>query len=143
MSKIITKNSDNTVSITFASPHWEGTMEELAKKVVPTGLTYKVVEDSVIPTDKTFRNAWEYSDGTISVNITKAKNLWKEKIRGARKSKLEALDVDFMKAQETGADTSAIVSKKKELRDYPAKVDSATTTDEIKAVWDTDKLGDK
>ena len=48
-----------------------------------------------------------------------------------------------MKAQETGADTSSIVTKKQELRDYPTQVDSATTTDEIKAVWNTDKLGDK
>lgn len=79
----------------------------------------------------------------ITVNITKAKNIWKDKIRRARKPKLESLDVEFMQAQETGADTSAIVAKKKELRDYPAQVDSATTTDEIKAVWDTDKLGDK
>ena len=79
----------------------------------------------------------------ITVNINKAKNIWKDKIRVARKSKLEELDTEFMKAQETSADTSAIVAKKKELRDYPAKVDSATTTDEIKAVWDTDKLGDK
>ena len=75
----------------------------------------------------------------ITVNIAKAKNLWKDKIRRARKSKLEALDIEFMQAQETGADTSAIIAKKKELRDYPAKVDSATTVDEIKAVWDTDK----
>ena len=79
----------------------------------------------------------------ITVNIAKAKNLWKDKIRRARKSKLEALDIEFMQAQETGADTSAIIAKKKELRDYPAKVDSATTVDEIKAVWDTDKLGQK
>ena len=79
----------------------------------------------------------------ITVNIAKAKNLWKDKIRRARKSKLEALDIEFMQAQETGADTSTIVAKKKELRDYPAKVDSATTVDEIKAVWDTDKLGEK
>tara|TARA_Y100000114_G_scaffold95975_1_gene89299 strand:- start:33 stop:224 length:192 start_codon:yes stop_codon:yes gene_type:complete len=57
--------------------------------------------------------------------------------------KLEELDVEFVRAQETGADTSAIVAKKKELRDFPAQVDSATTTDEIKAVWDTDKLGEK
>ena len=48
-----------------------------------------------------------------------------------------------MKAQETGADTAAIVAKKQELRDYPTQVDSATTTEEIKAVWNTDKLGDK
>jgi len=79
----------------------------------------------------------------ITVNITKAKNIWKDKIRRARKPKLESLDVEFMQAQETGADTSAIVAKKKELRDFPSQVDSATTTDEIKAVWDTDKLGDK
>ena len=79
----------------------------------------------------------------ITVNIAKAKNIWKDKIRTARKPKLEALDIEFMQAQETSADTSAIVAKKKELRDYPAKVDSATTVDEIKAVWDTDKLGDK
>ena len=79
----------------------------------------------------------------LKINIDKAKNIWKNKIRVARKSKLEELDVEFVRAQETGADTSDIVAKKKELRDFPAQVDSATTTDEIKAVWDTDKLGDK
>ena len=79
----------------------------------------------------------------LKINIDKAKNIWKDKIRVARKPKLEELHVEFVRAQETGADTSAIIAKKKELRDFPAQVDSATTTDEIKAVWDTDKLGDK
>ena len=79
----------------------------------------------------------------ITININKAKEIWKDKIRVARKPKLEELDVQYMKAQESSSDTSAIVIKKQELRDYPAQVDSATTTDEIKAVWDTDKLGDK
>lgn len=79
----------------------------------------------------------------ITINISKAKNIWKDKIRVARKPKLEELDVEYTKALESGADTSAIVTKKQELRDFPAQVDSATTTDEIKAVWDIDKLGDK
>ena len=79
----------------------------------------------------------------ITVNINKAKEIWKDKIRAARKPKLEELDVEYMRAQEIGSDTSAIITKKQELRDYPAQVDSATTTDEIKAVWDTDKLGAK
>ena len=79
----------------------------------------------------------------MTINIDKAKDIWKDKIRFARKPKLEELDIEFVKAQETSSDTSAIVAKKQELRDYPAQVDSATTTDEIKAVWDTDKLGDK
>ena len=79
----------------------------------------------------------------LTVNISKAKDIWKDKIRTARKPKLEELDVQYMKAQESSSDTSAIVIKKQELRDYPSQVDSAATTDEIKAVWDTDKLGDK
>lgn len=79
----------------------------------------------------------------ITINIDKAKNIWKDKIRVARKPKLEELDIKFTKAQETEADTSAIITKKQELRDYPTQVDSATTTDEIKAVWNTDILGDK
>ena len=79
----------------------------------------------------------------IIINIDKAKDIWKDKIRFARKPKLEELDVEFIKAQETGSDTSAITTKKQELRDYPAQVDSATTTDEIKAVWDIEKLGEK
>jgi len=79
----------------------------------------------------------------MTINIDKAKDIWKDKIRFARKPKLEELDIEFVKAQETSSDTSAIVAKKQELRDFPAQVDSATTTDEIKAVWDTDKLGDK
>ena len=78
----------------------------------------------------------------VTINIAKAKDIWKDKIRLARKPKLEELDVEFIKAQETSSDTSAIVAKKQDLRDSPAQVDSATTIDEIKAVWDTDKLGD-
>ena len=53
----------------------------------------------------------------ITIDISKAKEVWKEKIRDARKSALEKLDVDFIKAQEQGSDTTAIVSNKQTLRD--------------------------
>ena len=59
----------------------------------------------------------------LTTNITKAKNIWKDKIRVARKPKLEELDVEFTRAQETIADTSdGIVAKKKELRDFIDKI---------------------
>ena len=78
----------------------------------------------------------------ITIDISKAKEVWKNKIRIARKSVLENLDVDFVKAQEAGTDTTSIVADKNTLRDLPEQVDTATTTDEIKAVWN-DMLGDK
>jgi phosphotransferase system IIA component len=78
----------------------------------------------------------------ITIDITKAKEVWKNKIRVARKSVLEKLDVDFIKAQEAETSTTAIVADKQTLRDLPNQVNTATTTDEIKDVWN-DLLGDK
>ena len=78
----------------------------------------------------------------ITIDISKAKDIWKDKIRDARKPALEKLDVNFVKAQETSIDTTSIVADKQTLRDLPSQVDTATTTDEIKAVWN-DLLGDK
>mgnify|MGYP001164187897 FL=1 len=80
---------------------------------------------------------------SITINMTKAKNIHKNAIREKRKPLLEALDIEFQKALETGADTSAIVAKKNALRDAPANsaIDAATTPDELKASWDTAVLG--
>jgi len=78
----------------------------------------------------------------ITIDIAKAKDVWKDKIRVARKPALEKLDVDFVKAQEQGNSTTQIVTDKNTLRDLPDQVDTATTVDEIKAVWN-DMLGDK
>ena len=78
----------------------------------------------------------------ITIDITKAKEVWKDKIRIKRAKALKKLDIDFMKAQEAGTDTTSIVADKNTLRDLPEQVDTATTVDEIKAVWN-DMLGDK
>jgi hypothetical protein len=60
--KIIYPNDTGGVSILVSSLHWKGTMEELAQKDVPSGKPYKIVEDSDIPSDRTFRDAWEYQE---------------------------------------------------------------------------------
>ena len=79
----------------------------------------------------------------IQINMAKAKQLHIENIRIARESKFAALDIEFQKALETGADTSSIVAKKQALRDAPAAsgISTAATTDELVAQWDTSILG--
>tara|TARA_B110000008_G_scaffold150768_1_gene152072 strand:+ start:989 stop:1219 length:231 start_codon:yes stop_codon:yes gene_type:complete len=69
----------------------------------------------------------------ITVDITKAKVITKDRLRADRKPLLEAQDILFMKAQEAGTSTSAIVTEKQRLRDITKQVDSMTTTDELKA----------
>jgi hypothetical protein len=70
----------------------------------------------------------------VSVNITKAKAITKDKLRAERKPLLEAQDVAFMKAQEAGSDTSAIVTEKQRLRDITGDyVNDMDTLDKLKA----------
>ena len=56
----------------------------------------------------------------ITIDITKAKEVWKNKIRFKRGTALKKLDVDFMRAQEAGTSTTSIAPDKKTLRDLPA-----------------------
>jgi hypothetical protein len=69
----------------------------------------------------------------MTVNITKAKVITKDRLRADRAPLLEAQDVLFMKAQEAGSSTTAIVTEKNRLRDITNQVDSMTTTDQLKA----------
>ena len=69
----------------------------------------------------------------MEVNITKAKAITKDRLRADRTPLLAAQDILFMKAQEAGTSTSAIVTEKQRLRDITNQVDSMTTTDELKA----------
>ena len=70
----------------------------------------------------------------ITISIPKAKDITKDRLRADRKPLLEAQDILFMKAQESGADTTDIVAEKQRLRDITKDVDSCTTTDQLKAL---------
>lgn len=67
--RIIYKTEENTVAVIIPSQEWTGTMEELAQKDVPTGLKYKIVEDSDIPSDRSFRNAWEVDESLLTDGV--------------------------------------------------------------------------
>ena len=68
----------------------------------------------------------------ITIDIAKAKEITKEKLRADRKPLLEAQDVLFQRALETGADTTDIVTEKQRLRDITNDVDAMTTEEELK-----------
>ena len=88
----------------------------------------------------------------IGINIDKAKEIHKEKIRAVRNPLLQEKDVEYMRALELG-DTekvSEIVTEKQALRDATAIVNDVTptatsvlgVTSELKQVWDADVLGE-
>ena len=69
----------------------------------------------------------------ITINIEKAKEITKEKLRADRKPLLEAEDVKFQRALETGADTTDIVAEKQRLRDITNDVDAMTTEAQLRS----------
>jgi hypothetical protein len=68
----------------------------------------------------------------MQINMTKAKDITKDRLRADRKPLLEAQDILFIRAQEASSDTTAIVTEKQRLRDITNQVDSMTTLDQLK-----------
>ena len=97
------------------------------------------------PSDRHFRGAWVLNGDVISEDMTKAKEIFKDKIRSVRQPLLDAEDVVYMKALEASDSSAqaASVAKKKKLRDAPADtaIENADTTAKLKAAWDASTLG--
>ena len=70
----------------------------------------------------------------ITINLAKAKDITKDRLRADRKPLLEAQDILFMQAQEVGSDTTAIVAEKNRLREITDDTDACTTLDQLKAL---------
>lgn len=110
----------------------------MTRSLIKIGATSYDAADYTVPAERTFRNAWEADAdaGVISVDMTAAKDIWRDKIRQARVNPLADLDTAYMKALETGADTTQIIADKQALRDAPSHsdIDAATTPEELAAV---------
>lgn len=60
--RIIYPTDEGGVAVIIPAPDCGLTIEEIAAKDVPAGKPYKIIDVSEVPSDRTFRNAWEYSE---------------------------------------------------------------------------------
>lgn len=112
------------------------TLDYVIEKSIPDGTPYKIVSDD-FAIDGEYFDAYEFDEATGAVvNIDKAKSIHRKKFREARKPKLEALDVAFMRAVEQAdiAKQAEIAAQKQALRDVTL-TPLPDTLPEIKAVW--------
>ena len=100
---------------------------------------------ATVPSDRHFRGAWSLSGSVISEDMTKAKEIFKDKIREVRAPLLAAEDVTYMKAIEADDSSAktASATAKTALRDAPAAsaITNAADIAALKAAWDTAVLG--
>ena len=70
----------------------------------------------------------------ITINLDKAKEITKARLRVEREPLLQEQDVLFQRALESAADTTEIVAEKQRLRDITTLVDNCTTTDQLRVL---------
>lgn len=134
--RIVFQRQDGGVSVVIPVASLD--IHEIARQAVPPGTSYSVLEETEIPSDRYFRSAWTYNGESVVIDMAKAREVHKDRIRADRKPLLEALDIEFMRAVELGdAEKQAEISaKKQELRDattHPG-IAVASTPDELRAV---------
>lgn len=116
---------DGGIAVIIPAHECGMTIEQIAAKDVPAGVAFNIVSSADIPSDRTFRNAWEHCPiKGAKVSVPKAKAIHLEKLRSFRTPKLAALDIEYQKADEAG-DTQAkktIAAKKQALRDVTKAV---------------------
>jgi len=128
---IIFTNDNGGVSVCV--PTGELSIEQVQSKDCPAD-SYIVAASSLPEEDNDFFNAWEQTRGIVTVNLSKAKEITKSRLRAEREPLLAAQDIAFQRALETGADTSTIVAEKQRLRDVTQLVDACTSTAQLRAL---------
>lgn len=126
----------NTIGETLTT---DAEIEQRAWNKLPkNAINPQWIDPGAIPTDRTFRNAWKESGAGIAVDLPKAREIHRNKLRGLRKPKMDALDIAYMRADELGDTTEKqrIAVLKQALRDVTADpaILTASTPEELKAV---------
>lgn len=129
--------------IAGATAEWAETEDEflgrvVAKSIPPAATAMQTVDESAIPVDHTFRDAWRVRVGGIEHDMGVCREIQRNKLREMRKPLMRELDISFMRACEIG-DTeaqAAIALQKQTLRDVTAdpRLDAAATPEELKLV---------
>ena len=128
---IIFQNEQGGVSVCI--PTGELSIEQVLTKDCPAGAM--IVDSDTLPNEHNdFFNAWELNGTTVTVNLTKAKAITKDRLRMERAPLLVAQDVLYMRATEANQDTTAIVAEKQRLRDITQLADQANTLEQLKQI---------
>jgi hypothetical protein len=134
MSQVIIFSNENG-GVSTCIPTGEISIEAVLAKDVPKGRGGRIVEQTSLPNQyNDFYDAWEMDSTSVTVNLTKAKELTKKRLRNEREPLLAAQDVLFQRAQEANANTTAIVAEKNRLRDITDLADAATTLEQLRAL---------
>lgn len=113
----------------------ENIADEIAKAQIDA-VEWRRIGPDEVPADRTFRNAWKDDGKALGVDLPKARDIHRERLRTLRAPLLTALDAEFQRSYKDPAAMDAIEAKKQALRDVTADpaIEAAKTPEDLKAV---------
>ena len=135
MRKILFTNTDGSLYVVYPVRNTYGEtlttdaeIEQRAWDKLPVDAINPVfVDESVIPTDRTFRNAWEHGGNSITQNIEKAKAIAHDKRRQARSAEFAPLDIKATIPFEAVSAEAARALIRTKYAEVQTAIDTATT----------------
>lgn len=114
----------------------ESVLAEEVSRAVPDALGYRIIDESEIPKDRTFRDALKDDGKSLGYEMAKARDIVRQNIRHTRASAMPLLDNKWMRAIGQGKkfDADAIENDRQRWRDAPAdpRIDSSANVEELK-----------
>ncbi len=134
--RIVYSTPDGGVAVVI--PSGELPIEQVLAKDVPEGVEAEIVEIANVPSDRTFRGAWEKSGRNVVTNLTKAKDIAHDKRRAARAKEFAPLDVEATipsRASQAEAARQAIRNKYAAMQE---QMDAAESVEQLKSLLPED-----
>ena len=129
--KIVYKNTDGTVGVITPAKKCKLTIEEIAKKDVPKGLDWRIVDVDLIPTSRNYRMAWtdDNPTDTVDVDLERAKDVQKQlMIQKAQervgKDDFNQQDFTVVKAEIEAISLKSVTSLEDLYNTFPASIDN-------------------
>jgi hypothetical protein len=136
--QLVTKERRNGETVWEQEPTDEAIAAVIAKADLDC-VSWRRITAADIPADRYFRNAWTDGGAAIAVDMPKARDIHRDRMRQARQPRLAALDIEYQRADERGdaAAKADIAARKQALRDVTADpaIEAAKTPEDLHAVW--------
>ena len=133
--EVVTVRLSKTKTLRILPPTDEEIEQRAWDKLPPDALNPQFIQPTDLPTEWMFRNAWKIDNG-VSVDMEKAREIYKNHLRHLRAPKLAALDIEYQRADELGDidQKKAIAVRKQALRDITAdpRIAAAATPEALK-----------
>lgn len=139
--RVLFTNDQGGLSVVIPAP---GVSEEEVLKTIPKGTAFEIVDIEAVPSDRTFRNAWEHcAENKVKVNVDSAKEITHERRRTKRAEDFAPFD-EIIAKQIPGKSATEAEASRQEIRNTNAEIqiaiDAANSAEELKAIIETHSI---